>query len=343
MSEPGGGGGIVANADDVTTYEATTGAPTYACPPQDVLAAAQRLAGVVRRTPVMTCRSFDRRAGRRVYFKCENLQTVGAFKYRGASNAVLMLPAERAAAGVATHSSGNHAQALARAAAERGIPAYIVMPRTAAAVKRQAVADYGGRITLCEPSQQAREAAVAAVVAATGATLISPFDHPDVIAGQGTAARELLEEVPELQAIVAPIGGGGLISGCVLAAWGWSRPVRIIGAEPAGADDAARSKAAGRWLPQTQPQSIADGLLTSTGRLTWPFIRDGVERIITVSDEEIRSTMRFIWERMKLIVEPSGAVAAAAVLADAFRALDGLEAVGVILSGDNVDLDRLYW
>ncbi len=343
MSEPGGGGGIVANADDVTTYEATTGAPTYACPPQDVLAAAQRLAGVVRRTPVMTCRSFDRRAGRRVYFKCENLQTVGAFKYRGASNAVLMLPAERAAAGVATHSSGNHAQALARAAAERGIPAYIVMPRTAAAVKRQAVADYGGRITLCEPSQQAREAAVAAVVAATGATLISPFDHPDVIAGQGTAARELLEEVPELQAIVAPIGGGGLISGCVLAAWGWSRPVRIIGAEPAGADDAARSKAAGRWLPQTQPQSIADGLLTSTGRLTWPFIRDGVERIITVSDEEIRSTMRFIWERMKLIVEPSGAVAAAAVLADAFRALDGLEAVGVILSGGNVDLDRLYW
>ncbi len=360
MSEPGGGGGIVANADDVTTYEATTGAPTYACPPQDVLAAAQRLAGVVRRTPVMTCRSFDRRAGRRVYFKCENLQTVGAFKYRGASNAVLMLPAERAAAGVATHSSGNHAQALARAAAERGIPAYIVMPRTAAAVKRQAVADYGGRITLCEPSQQAREAAVAAVVAATGATLISPFDHPDVIAGQGTAARELLEEVPELQAIVAPIGGGGLISGCVLAAWGWSRPVRIIGAEPAGAGSGAsaspastrsssspsrlsRSKAAGRWLPQTQPQSIADGLLTSTGRLTWPFIRDGVERIITVSDEEIRSTMRFIWERMKLIVEPSGAVAAAAVLADAFRALDGLEAVGVILSGGNVDLDRLYW
>ncbi len=340
MSELGGGTHIITT---ITTDNPTTDATSYACTPQDVVAAAHRLAGVVRRTPVMTCRSFDRQAGRRVYFKCENLQTVGAFKYRGASNAVRLLPAERAAAGVATHSSGNHAQALARAAAERGIPAYIVMPRTAAAVKRQAVAAYGGQITLCEPSQSAREAAVAAVVAATGATLIPPFDHPDVIAGQGTAARELLEEVPELQAIVAPIGGGGLISGCVLAAWGWSRSVRIIGAEPAGADDAAQSKAAGRWLPQTQPQSIADGLLTSTGQLTWPFIRDGVERIITVSDEEIKATMRLIWERMKLIVEPSGAVAAAAVLTDAFRALDGLEAVGVILSGGNVDLDRLYW
>lgn len=315
----------------------------YACDWAAVQAAAQRLHQVVHRTPVMHSSSFDQRAGRRVLFKCENLQKVGAFKFRGASNAVRLLPETVARRGVVTHSSGNHAQALALAARQRGIPAYIVMPRTASPVKRQAVADYGGQITLCEPTLAAREEAAARIAAETGAVIIPPFDHPDVIAGQGTVALEFLEQAPELEALVIPIGGGGLIAGCTIAAHGVRPTIRIFGAEPAGADDAARSKAAGRWLPQLRPQSIADGLLTSTGQLTWPIIRDRVEQVFTVSDDEIRAAMRFIWERLKLIVEPSGAVPAAVVLSDAFRALSGLHTVGVILSGGNVTLDSLYW
>lgn len=315
----------------------------YACDLAAVQAAADRLQGVVHRTPVMHSSSFDRRAGRRVLFKCENLQKVGAFKFRGAANAVRLLPEAVARRGVVTHSSGNHAQALALAARQRGIPAYIVMPYTAPRIKRQAVADYGGQITLCEPTLAAREETAARIAESTGAALIPPFDHPDVIAGQGTVALEFLEQAPELEALVIPIGGGGLIAGCTLAAQGLYPSMRIFGAEPAGADDAARSKAVGQWLPQLQPQSIADGLLTSTGQLTWPVIRDRVERIFTVSDDEIRLAMRFLWERLKLIVEPSGAVPAAVVLSEAFRALPGLSTVGVILSGGNVTLDRLYW
>ncbi|MCX8139466.1 MAG: pyridoxal-phosphate dependent enzyme [Thermogemmata sp.] len=315
----------------------------YACDLAAVQAAANRLQGVVHRTPVMHSSSFDQRAGRRVLFKCENLQKVGAFKFRGAANAVRLLPEAAARRGVVTHSSGNHAQALALAARQRGIPAYIVMPHTAPLIKRQAVADYGGQITLCEPTLAAREETAARIAAATGAVLIPPFDHPDVIAGQGTVALEFLEQAPELEALVIPIGGGGLIAGCTLAAQGVRPTMRIFGAEPTGADDAARSKAAGQWLPQLQPQSIADGLLTSTGQLTWPVIRDRVERIFTVSDDEIRAAMRFLWERLKLIVEPSGAVPAAVVLSEAFRAMPGLSTVGVVLSGGNVTLDRLYW
>lgn len=317
--------------------------PTYACNLAAVREAAARIKGVVHRTPVMTSETFDLLSGRKLYFKCENLQKVGAFKYRGASNAVFKLSDTEAARGVVTHSSGNHAQALALAARVRGIPAYIVMPKTAPAVKKAAVEGYGGRVTLCEPNLAAREEAAAKLVAETGATLIPPFDHPDVIAGQGTAALELLEEVPDLDAIITPVGGGGLLAGCCVAARELKPDIRVFGAEPVGADDAARSKAAGEWLPQTSPNTIADGLLTSTGELTWPVIRDLVERVFTVTDDEIRAAMRLIWERMKLIVEPSGAVGAAVALSAAFKSLAGANKVGVIFSGGNVSLDKLYW
>ncbi|QJW94215.1 pyridoxal-phosphate dependent enzyme [Frigoriglobus tundricola] len=317
--------------------------PAYACDLAAVRAAADRITGTVHRTPVMTCGTLDALAGRRLYFKCENLQKVGAFKYRGAANAVLKLTDAEAARGVVTHSSGNHAQALALAARVRGVPAYIVMPKTAPAVKRAAVEGYGGHVTLCEPTLAAREQAANDLVAKTGATLIPPFDHVDVIAGQGTVALELLEDVPDLDALITPVGGGGLLAGCAIAARGVKPTVRVFGAEPLGADDAARSKAAGERLPQTGPNTIADGLLTSTGELTWPVIRDQVEGVFTVTDDEIRSAMRLVWERMKLIVEPSGAVGAAVALGEAFRALSGVQKVGVVFSGGNVSLDKLYW
>ncbi len=308
-----------------------------------VCAAAKRLAGVVHRTPVLTCETLDQLAGRRLFFKCENLQKTGAFKYRGASHAVLRLSETEAARGVVTHSSGNHAQALALAARTRGIPAYIVMPRNAPIVKQAAVAGYGGIITLCEPTLAAREQTVAEVASRTGAILIPPYDHPDVIAGQGTAALELLEEVPGLDAIVAPVGGGGLLAGTCLAAHRVHPALRVFGAEPLGADDAARSKAAGTLLPQTSPNTIADGLLTSLGQLTWPIIRDQVERIDTVTDDQIRAAMRLVWERMKLIVEPSGTVGIAVVLSDEFQRLKEMNCVGIIFSGGNVSFDKLYW
>jgi threonine dehydratase/serine racemase len=316
---------------------------TYACDPAAIRDAANRIAGYAHRTPVMTSATLDRLAGRRLFFKCENLQKVGAFKYRGATNAVRKLPDADAARGVVTHSSGNHAQALALAARVRGIPAYIVMPRTAPAVKKVAVEGYGGIITLCEPTLAAREEAAAKLVTQTGATFIPPYDHPDVIAGQGTTALELLDEVPELDAIVTPVGGGGLLAGCTIAARGVNPRVRVFGAEPLGADDAARSKAAGEWVPQTAPNTIADGLLTSTGQLTWPVIRDLVEAIITVTEDEIRAAMRLVWERMKLIVEPSGAVGLAAINTVSFRKLISINKIGVVLSGGNVNLDVLYW
>src|SRR5262245_3966977 len=316
---------------------------TYACDLAAVRDAAARIAGVVHRTPVMTSETLDHLAGRRVFVKCENLQKIGAFKYRGATNAVRKLSDTQAARGVVTHSSGNHAQALALAARVRGIPAYIVMPKTAPAVKKAAVEGYGGIVTLCEPTLAAREETAAELVKKTGAVLIPPFEHPDVNAGQGTAALELLEDVPDLDAVITPVGGGGLLSGCCVAALGINPAIRVFGAEPLGADDAARSKAKGEWQPQTSPNTIADGLLTSTGQLTWPIIRDQVERVFTVTDDQIRAAMRFIWERMKLIVEPSGAVGVAVVLSDEFKALEGLRSVGIVISGGNVSLDKLYW
>lgn len=316
---------------------------TYAANLEAVRDAQARIAPYAHRTPVMTCATLDKLSGRELLFKCENLQKVGAFKFRGACNAVLRLPASRAVRGVLTHSSGNHAQALALAASIRGVEAHVVMPHSAPAVKRRAVEGYGARVYSCEPTLQAREALAAEVMDHTGATFIPPYDHPDIIAGQGTIALELMEQANRLDAIVAPVGGGGMVSGICVAAKGMDPRIRIIAAEPAGADDAARSMAAGRLIPQMAPDTIADGLLTSLGKLTWPIIRDHVERIITVSDEQIIAAMRLVWERMKIIIEPSAAVAVAAALGQELKALDGIRRLGVVLSGGNVDLDRPIW
>lgn len=315
----------------------------YAADLASVRAAAKRVAGIVHRTPFATCETIDRLAGRRVVFKCENLQKTGSFKYRGATNAVRNLDDATAIRGVVTHSSGNHAQALALAARVRGITAHIVMPNNAPAVKKNAVEGYGGNVILCEPTLEARERTAAELMARTGGTLIPPFEHPDVIAGQGTAALELLEDVPDLDAVLAPVGGGGLLSGFCVASKGINPAIRVFGAEPLGADDAARSKAAGQWLPQTGPKTIADGLLTSTGQLTWPILRDQVEHIFTVTEEQIVAAMRLVWERVKLVIEPSAAVGVAVILSDEFRALKDIQSVGVVLCGGNVSLDKLYW
>ncbi|MHB1425982.1 MAG: pyridoxal-phosphate dependent enzyme [Gemmataceae bacterium] len=317
--------------------------PPFAVDLADIQQAALRLAGRAHRTPVMTCAALDRIAGRSLFFKCEQFQKAGAFKFRGACNAVMRLTPEEAARGVVTHSSGNHAQALALAARMRGIPAHIVMPRTASPVKRRAVEEYGGRVVECEPTLAARETTAAAVQAETGATMIPPYNHADVIAGQGTAALELLEQAPQLDAVVAPVGGGGLLAGVTIAATSVAPKIRVFAAEPSGADDAARSKAAGSLIPQTAPRTIADGLLTSLGALTWPVLRDRVERVLTVTDDEIIAAMRLAWERAKLLIEPSSAVAVAAVLCNEFRTLEGLQRIGVILSGGNVNLDALPW
>lgn len=316
---------------------------TYAADLPTIRAAAQRISGLAHRTPVATCSTLDRLSGRLLFFKCENMQKVGAFKFRGACNAVMKLTKDEAARGVVTHSSGNHAQALALAAKMRGIPAHIVMPANASPVKRRAVEEYGGKVIECLPTLAARETTTARVMTETGATLIPPYNHPDIIAGQGTVTLELLEQVPELDAIIAPVGGGGLMSGISIAARGMNPSVRLFAAEPAGADDAARSMASKTLIPQTAPKTIADGLLTSLGDLTWPIIRDHVERVITVSEEQIIAAMRLAWERAKLLIEPSSAVALAAVLADEFKSLPRLQRVGIVLSGGNVNLDQLPW
>ena len=312
-------------------------APTLA----DILAAAERIRPYAHRTPVWTCASLDRAVGARVFLKCENLQRVGAFKFRGACNAVFSLSEQEAARGVVCHSSGNHAQALALAARLRGVPAHIVMPSTAPGVKKAAVAGYGGQITFCEPTLAAREATQAEVVARTGATIVHPYNDARVIAGQGTAALELLQDHPDLDVILAPVGGGGLLSGTAIAAQETAPGIRVIAAEPEGADDAFRSLAAGRILPSVQPRTIADGLLTSLGSLTFPIIQERVERIVPVSEAGIVAAMKFVWERAKLVIEPSAAVPLALLWERRFD-LTGLR-VGVILSGGNVDLEKLPW
>jgi threonine dehydratase len=305
----------------------------------DLRAAAERIRPFAHRTPVLTCESLDRQVGAKVFLKCENLQRVGAFKFRGACNAVYSLSDAEAARGVATHSSGNHAQALALAARLRGIPAHIVMPSNAPAVKKAAVAGYGGRITLCEPTLAAREATLRRVVDETGAEVVHPYNDARVIAGQGTAALELLAEIPGLDAVLAPVGGGGLLSGTAIAVTEASPGTRVIAGEPEGADDAFRSLEAGRIMPSTSPKTVADGLLTSLGELTFAIIRARVERIVTVSEEAILAAMRFTWERAKIVIEPSAAVPLAVLWE---RKIDlGGKRVGVILSGGNVDLDRL--
>lgn len=315
----------------------------YAADLDAVREAHVRIAKYVHRTPVMTCSTLDRLSGRELFFKCENFQKVGAFKFRGACNAVFGLADDIARPGVVTHSSGNHAQALALAASIRGIEAHVVMPKNAPAIKRRAVEGYGARVYPCEPNLAARESLATKVIERTGGVLIPPYDDPRIIAGQGTTGLELMEQSKRLDAIVAPVGGGGLVSGICIAAKGLDTGVRIFAAEPSGADDAARSMAAGRLIPQQAPDTVADGLLTSLGEHTWPIIRDHVERVLTVSDQQIVDAMRLVWERMKIVIEPSAAVAVAAVLADEFIALEGISRVGIVLSGGNVDLDRLPW
>ena len=315
----------------------------YAVNLADIREAAGRIAPFAHRTPIMTCKTLDDLAGRSLFFKCEQFQKVGAFKFRGACNAVMRLTEPEARRGVVTHSSGNHAQALALAAKLRGIPAHIVMPSSATPVKRRAVEGYGATVVTCAPTLPAREETVAKVQAQTRAILIPPYNHPAVIAGQGTAALEMLEEIADLDAIIAPIGGGGLMAGVTIAARSLKPGIRMFAAEPLGADDAARSKAEGKLILQTAPKTIVDGLLTSLGDMTWPVVRDQVEAVLTVTEDEIVAAMRLAWERAKLLIEPSSAVAVAAALMPAFRQLPGVKSVGIILSGGNVYLDKLPW
>ena len=305
----------------------------------DIRAAADRIRRHIHRTPVLSCAGIDRLVGARLFFKCENFQKVGAFKIRGATNAVLSLNERAAAAGVATHSSGNHAAALALAARLRGVPAYVVMPDTAPQVKKEAVAGYGAHITFCAPTLEVREAGLARIVADTGATFIPPYNDERIIAGQATAALELLADIPDLDLILTPVGGGGLVSGTALTVRSLSPSSRVIAAEPRGADDAYRSFRAGHIIPSVNPQTIADGLLTSLGDKTFAIIRDCVDDVVTVEEADIIRAMRLIWERMKIIVEPSAAVPLGALLS---RSVDVQgKRVAIILSGGNVDLARL--
>jgi len=311
--------------------------PTF----EDVLAAAERIRSHVHRTPVMTSGAIDQIAGAHLHFKCENLQKVGAFKARGATNAVLSLDDEAAGRGVATHSSGNHAAALAFAAGIRGVPANVVMPSSAPPVKKAAVAGYGALITECEPTLKARETTLEAVVERTGATFIHAYDNPTVIAGQGTASLELITDVPDLDVVIAPVGGGGLMSGTAIAVSASRPDIAIWGSEPAGADDAFRSLRDGTLYPSVEPKTVADGLLTSLSDRTFRILSERLEGILTVNEETIIRAMRLLWERMKLVVEPSGAVPLAAVLENPDRFAD--LRVGLIISGGNVDLDNLPW
>ena len=306
---------------------------------RDIELAMQLIASDVHRTPVLTSRQLDGITGARLFFKCENFQKVGAFKFRGATNAVLNLSDSQRAAGVVTHSSGNHAAALAHAAVSRGVKAYIVMPSSAPEVKKRAVAGYGAEITFCEPTLAAREAAAAEIISRTGATMIHPYDNFYIIAGQGTAAMEMLADIPAPDAVIAPVGGGGLLSGTAIATRNLAPAAHVYGAEPLLADDAARSLHAGAIQPALPPQTIADGLLTSLCERTFTVIREKVNDILTVSEEQIMEAMTLIWTRMKIVVEPSAAVPLAAVLAN--RALFSGRSVAIILSGGNADLSKL--
>jgi threonine dehydratase len=304
-----------------------------------VRAAHQRISSRIRRTPILTSRTLDERAEARLYFKCENFQRTGSFKFRGASNALASLSEQELRRGVVTHSSGNHAAALALAAREFGAQAWIVMPSNAPETKKRAVASYGGKITECQPTLAAREDACNRVIEATGAVLIHPYNDARIIAGQGTAALEFLEEVPELDLILAPVSGGGLLCGTAISGKNIRPGIRVVGCEPANADDAHRSLESGRLQPMEHPDTIADGLRASLCPLTFGIIRKYVDEISLVSEQEIVEAMRDIWERMKIIIEPSSAVAAAPAILRRIGAAG--RNVGVILSGGNVDLTRL--
>ncbi len=311
--------------------------PTYA----DVETAHARIAPYIHRTPVLTSSYLNGLTGAELFFKCENFQKAAAFKVRGASNAVFGLTDAQAARGVATHSSGNHGLSLAYAAGRRGIPCTVVMPRTAPRAKKDAVRGYGGRVVECEPSTSSREAVFAEVVAKTGAEFVHPYNDPRVIAGQATCSRELNYQVPGLDIVIAPIGGGGMISGTCLTMSTIAPQVRVYAAEPKQADDAARSFRAGHIIADDAPETVADGLKVPLKELTWHFVQKHVTDILTVEEGEIIEAMKMVWKRMKIVIEPSSAVPLAAILKnpDTFRA----QRVGVIITGGNVDLDKLPW
>jgi threonine dehydratase len=305
----------------------------------DIQAAHQRIKPYIHRTPVMSSRLINTMFGSEIYFKCENFQKVGAFKFRGATNAVLQLPEKAKERGVITHSSGNHGAAVTLAAASVGVKAYIVMPVTAPEVKKNAVSGYGAEITFCKPTLESREKTTAQIIKKTGAVLIHSYDDFNVICGQGTAALELLEDYPDIEIIIAPVGGGGLMSGTVTAAKGLSPGITVYGAEPLKANDAYKSFISGKLVPSVDPRTIADGLLTSLSERTFNIISRNVDNIFTVSEESIIESMLLVWERMKIIIEPSSATTLAVIKEnpDVFRG----RKTGLIITGVNVDLKRL--
>ena len=311
--------------------------PTY----EDVTAAHARIEPYIHRTPVLTSSYFNELTGAQLFFKCENFQKAGAFKVRGASNAVFGLDDETAKKGVATHSSGNHALSLSYAAGRRGIPVTVVMPRTAPEAKKAAVRGYGGTVVECEPSTTSREAVFAEVVAASGAEFVHPYNDPRVIAGQATCSKELVEDIADLDAVVAPIGGGGMISGSCLTLSNISPGTKVYAAEPLNADDAYRSFKAGHIIADDAPQTVADGLKVPLKELTWHFVSNHVEDILLATEQEIIDAMYLTWQRMKIVIEPSCAVPLAVILKN--RAVFEGKRVGVIITGGNVDLNKLPW
>lgn len=308
---------------------------------QDMRAAQDRIGPYVHRTPVLTSQYLNDLTGAELFFKCENLQKAGAFKARGASNAVFGLTAEQARRGVATHSSGNHGTCLSYAAGRRGIPCTVVMPHTAPQAKKDAVRGYGGTVVECEPSTTSREAVFAEVVAKTGAEFVHPYNDPRVIAGQATCSAEMIEQVQDLDAVIAPIGGGGMISGTCLALSNLAPQIRIYAAEPQNADDAYRSFKAGHIIADDAPVTIADGLKVPLKDLTWHFVSTHVTDILTASEHEIVAAMKIMWKRMKIVIEPSSAVPLAVILKN--KDIFAGQRVGVVITGGNVDLDLLPW
>ena len=308
---------------------------------EDMLAARERVTPHIHRTPVLTSTYLNELTGASLFFKCENFQKAGAFKVRGACNAVFGLSDDMLEKGVATHSSGNHALSLSYAAGQRGIPCHVVMPRTAPQAKKDAVRGYGGNITECEPSTSSREEVFAQVQAETGAEFVHPYNDPRVIAGQGTCSAELIEQVEGLDAVIAPIGGGGMVSGTCLTLSNLAPDVQIYAAEPEQADDAARSFRAGHIIADDAPETVADGLKVPLKDLTWHFVSNHVTDILTASDQEIVEAMKLIWKRMKIVMEPSSAVPLATILKN--RDTFAGKRVGVIITGGNVDLDALPW
>jgi threonine dehydratase len=305
----------------------------------DIVAAHRRIQKYIHRTPVLSSSGINDIFSTSLFFKCENFQKVGAFKFRGATNAVLSLPEVDARKGVGTHSSGNHAAALALAARMKGIQAQIVMPHTAPEIKKTAVRGYGGIITWCEPTLDSREATMQEVIDRTGVIFVPPYDDFNIICGQGTAAREMIEEAGVLDIVMVPVGGGGLASGTAISTRAMLPSARVVAIEPAGADDAYRSFTSRKFVPSVNPKTIADGLLTSLGELTFRIILDQVDEIVTVSEDAIVAAMKMIWERMKIVVEPSGSVPLAAIIENKIDVAG--KKVGLILTGGNVELSKL--